>query len=145
MGKGTGDTVTHSETHGTRPGEAQAVAEWLVIKEGRPSGARKTLKSEQGLCRKAAFLPPWARGGGLDLRDKENVSSSPPRIRIPSRAKMRLRVLSQPPGGKGKTLWESSEVLRLARWRDETATGGEPRPPPAFSLRAGEGREGGRE
>lgn len=107
--------VTHSKAHGPRQSDAQAVAERLVIREGRPSGARKTLKPE-GLCGKAVFLSLRARGGSLGLRGKENMSSSPPLTRIPPRAKMRLRVLSQPPGGKGKTLRESSEVFRPDRW-----------------------------
>lgn len=59
--------------------------------------------------------PRGARGGGLGLRGKENMSRSPPLTRIPSRAMMRLGGLTQPPGGKGENLCESSDVLRLAR------------------------------
>lgn len=123
--------------------EAQAVAARLVIKEGRPPGARKKLKPKEGLYGNAVFLSPWAGGGGLGLRGNENMPSSPPLTRIPSRAKMRLPVLPQPPGGKGETPWASGEILHLARWREA------PRPQwwaetlPGSSLQAGAGREGG--
>lgn len=47
MGKDTGDTVTHSKTHVPQQSEAQALASCtVVIKGGRPSSARKTLKPE---------------------------------------------------------------------------------------------------
>lgn len=54
-------------------------------------GERKALRDgetptpAEGVHRNAVSLSPWTSSGGLDLRAKEKMSSSPPLTRIPSR------------------------------------------------------------